>query len=876
MDDAASRVERSRRFVVAITAAIWIVAIAASLVWNWVQARSTARMFAETEARSAYNKDLVYRKWAAMHGGVYVPPTDKTPPNPYLDHIPDRDVITRSGKRLTLINPAYMTRQALQLGREQYGAQGHITSLRPIRPENAPDAWETKALLAFETGVREVVSIEPMDGGPHLRLMRPLVAEASCLKCHAAQGYKEGDVRGGISVSVDYGPYQAAIGKGRVQGLLAHLLIGALGLAGLWVGNVSLRRSERSLRESEELFRNQFDQHAAVKMILDPSTGVIVDANAAAAKFYGWPREQLRRMKIDEINTLSLADVMGIIGMVVSGERSRFELRHRRADGSVRDVEVYCTKIRHRGKDLLHSIIHDVTDSKRAKEEVTRTAQEWQRTFDATNDAIWILDRDQRVVRSNKTAAQIFPSGNGEFIGRHCYEIVHGTAEPIPDCPVLRFRKTLRRESMELPLGDRWLEVIVDPILDAEGRHNGAVHIVTDITDRKRGEEERERLQSERMQADKMESIGRLAGGVAHDFNNMLMVILAHSEMALGKVDPADSLHDALVEIRKAAERSADLTRQMLAFARKQEVVPKVLDLNATVEGMLAMLRRLMGEEIDVAWLPQAGLWPVKVDPGQIDQILVNLCANARDAIAGDGKVTIRTGKASLDEEWCERHRGSVPGEYVLLAVGDDGSGIDKETLERLFEPFFTTKQVGRGTGLGLATVYGIVKQNDGFVEVDSEPGKGTIFRIYLPRHAGEVPKAGPERPAELPRGNGETILLVEDERAILSLGKSMLETLGYTVLASGTPAEAISTVEAHPGGIDLLMTDIVMPGMNGKELADRLRAVKPAMKCLFMSGYTADVIASRGVLDAGVEFLQKPFLMKELASRLRKVLDRA
>jgi CheY-like chemotaxis protein len=304
-------------------------------------------------------------------------------------------------------------------------------------------------------------------------------------------------------------------------------------------------------------------------------------------------------------------------------------------------------------------------------------------------------------------------------------------------------------------------------------------------------------------------------------------------------------MHDALVEIRKAAERSADLTRQMLAFARKQAVVPKVLDLNETVEGMLAMLRRLMGEEIDVTWLPQAGLWPVKVDPGQIDQILVNLCANARDAIAGDGKVTIRTGKASLDEAWCARHRGSVPGEYVLLAIGDDGSGMDKETLERLFEPFFTTKQVGRGTGLGLATVYGIVKQNDGFVEVDSEPGKGTTFRIYLPRHAGEVPKAGPERPAELPRGDGETILLVEDERAILSLGKSMLETLGYTVLASGTPAEAISTVEAHPGGIDLLMTDIVMPGMNGKELADRLRAVKPAMKCLFMSGYTADVIAS-------------------------------
>lgn len=754
MDDPASRIERSRKRLVAISSAVWIVVIVASLVWHRVETGTTARVFAETAARSAFNRDLVYRRWAIMHGGVYVPPTDKTPPNPYLAHIPDRDVVTTSGKRLILMNPAYMTRQLHVLSREQYGAEGHITSLRPIRPENGPDAWETKALRAFETGVREVVSVETMNDGRHLRLMRPLVAEADCLKCHAAQGYKEGDIRGGISVSVPYGPYLAAIGKDRFQSLLAHLLIGALGLAGLWAGNVSLRRSERSLRESEELFRTQFEQHAAVKLIVDPATGGIVDANEAAAKFYGWPRERLRRMKIDQINTLSSEEIMEAVGKIVSPEQIRFEFRHRRADGSVRDVEVYSAKIRTKGKDLLHSIVHDVTD-------------------------------------------------------------------------------------------------------------------------RKRGEDELKRLQSERMQAEKMESIGRLAGGVAHDFNNMLMVILAHSEMAMEKVDPAESVHDDLVEIRKASERSADLTRQMLAFARKQAVVPKVLDLNATVEGMLAMLRRLMGEEIDVAWLPQAGLWPVKVDPGQIDQILANLCANARDAIAGVGKVTIKTGKASFDEAWCARHPGSVPGEYVLLTLSDDGSGMDKETLERLFEPFFTTKEVGRGTGLGLATVYGIVKQNDGYIDVDSEPVKGTTFRIYLPRHAGEAPKAGPERPVEIPKGHGETVLLVEDEQAILDMGKSMLERLGYSVLASGAPAEAISMVEAHTGRIDLLMTDVVMPGMNGKELADRLCAVRPGMKCLFMSGYTADVIANRGVLDAGVEFIQKPFLMKDLALRLREVLDR-
>ncbi|MFA6148069.1 MAG: PAS domain S-box protein [bacterium] len=875
MENPATRVERSRKRLVAIASVVWIGAIAAFLAWEWIEAGSTARRFAEAHARSASNKDLVFRKWASLQGAIYVPPTDDTPPNPYLAGIPDRDVVTTTGKRLTLMHPVYMMRQLHELSRKEEGARGHITSLRPIRPENAPDAWEIKALRAFETGATEFVSIETMDDGPYLRLMRPFKVDAGCLPCHAAQGYKEGDIRGGISVSVPYGPYLSMIGKERLRRLLAHLLIGVLGLAGLWAGNVSLRRAVQEMRESEELFRSQFEQHSAVKLVIDPATGGIVDANQAAAVFYGWPLERLRRMKVDEINMLPPEKLMETMDKILSGERVRFEFRHRRADGSVRDVEVYSTKIRTRGKDLLHSIIHDVTDRKRAEEEVVRAAQEWQRTFDSTNDAIWILDRDHHVVRSNKTAQRFFPSLPDGFIGMRCYEIVHGTDKPFDECPVPRSRATLRRESMELASGDRWLEIIVDPILDSEGRYDGSVHIITDITDRKRGEEERKRLQLERMQADKMESIGRLAGGVAHDFNNMLMVILAHSDIAIGKVGPAESVYGDIVEIRKAAERSADLTRQMLAFARKQAVVPKVLDLNATVEGMLAMLRRLMGEEIEVAWLPQAGLWPVKVDPGQIDQILANLCANARDAIAGVGKVTIRTGNASFDEAACAIHRDAVPGVYVMLAVGDDGSGIDKETIANVFEPFFTTKEVGRGTGLGLATVYGIVKQNDGFIDVDSEPGRGTTFRIYLPRYAGEAPKAGTESPGEIPHGHGETVLLVEDELAILDMGRSMLESLGYTVLASGVPAEAISLVEAHAGKIDLLMTDVVMPGMNGKELADRLAAIRPGLKCLFMSGYTADVIANRGVLDAGVEFIQKPFLMKDLGSKLREVLER-
>jgi CheY-like chemotaxis protein len=367
--------------------------------------------------------------------------------------------------------------------------------------------------------------------------------------------------------------------------------------------------------------------------------------------------------------------------------------------------------------------------------------------------------------------------------------------------------------------------------------------------------------------------VGRLAGGVAHDFNNMLGVILGHTEMALEQVDPAQPLHAGLTEIRNAATRSADLTRQLLAFARKQTIAPQVLDLNETVAGMLTMLKRLIGEDIDLHWQMEADLWPVRVDPSQIDQILANLCVNARDAISGVGKLTIELGNRTFDEDFCAAHAGLVPGEYVLLAVSDDGCGMDKETLSHLFEPFFTTKGMGQGTGLGLATVYGIVKQNHGFIDVSSEPGRGTTFKIYLPRDVG---KAGPARresaPEPLLRGQ-ETILLVEDEPAILKMTKMMLERQNYTVLAARTPGEAIALAREHAGEIHLLVTDVVMPEMNGRDLAKNVMSLYPHVKRLFMSGHTANVIAHDSVLNEGMHFMQKPFSMKDLAVKVREAL---
>jgi signal transduction histidine kinase len=415
------------------------------------------------------------------------------------------------------------------------------------------------------------------------------------------------------------------------------------------------------------------------------------------------------------------------------------------------------------------------------------------------------------------------------------------------------------------------LNMMEDAVLARTRAEENTAALLHEVAERKRAEAEKVTLEAQFQQAQKMESVGRLAGGVAHDFNNKLGIILGYTELALEEVDPSQPLHANLQEIRKAANHSADLTRQLLAFARKQTIAPKILDLNETVESMLKMLQRLIGEDIDLAWLPGRHLWPVMMDPSQIDQILANLCVNARDAIADVGKVTIETETVTFDEAYCAVHAGFVPGDHIRLAVSDNGCGMDKDTQVHIFEPFFTTKGVGHGTGLGLATVYGIVRQNSGFINVYSEPGQGTTFAIYLPRHVGKTAQIRKKASAKLAARGNETILLVEDEPTILKMTAMMLEMLGYTVLSANTPGEAIRLAGEFTGEIHLLLTDVVMPEMNGRDLSINLLSRYPRLKRLFMSGYTANVIAHHGVLDEGVSFIQKPFSTNDLADKVRE-----
>ncbi len=411
-------------------------------------------------------------------------------------------------------------------------------------------------------------------------------------------------------------------------------------------------------------------------------------------------------------------------------------------------------------------------------------------------------------------------------------------------------------------------------LCDESGRLLRVTGMNADITERVETEAEHARLQEQLSQAQKMESIGRLAGGVAHDFNNMLLVILGHAELAgAGAVNGA--LQNHIGEIRNAALRSADLTRQLLAFARQQAVAPKPMDLNLATDEMHKLLERLIGEGIRLNWSPGSGLWKVKMDPSQVDQILANLCVNARDAIDGVGEISIETKNVTLNDADGVNEPEFTPGDYVRLSVRDDGCGMEPAVVARIFEPFYTTKKPGKGTGLGLSTVYGIVRQNNGFIRAESEPGRGTTFVVDLPRFIGAFQPDGRAGLSTPPAQSGnEVILVVEDEVAILKLTQSMLEKLGYSVLTAATPSEAIRLAASEIPPIHLLLTDIVMPEMSGRDLAEALVACFPGLRHVYMSGYTADIISQDEIQREGANFIEKPFGIQELAAKVRHALD--
>jgi PAS domain S-box-containing protein len=577
--------------------------------------------------------------------------------------------------------------------------------------------------------------------------------------------------------------------------------------------------------------------------------------------------EVCRRLKADP--RTSMIPVLEISGMYQSPQ----DRVHGLNDGA----DVYLNKPIE--PDELVAYVRALLRVRQAEEALYREREFLRAVLENIQEGVMACDRRGVLTVLNRVARAIYDLAEDSLTAEewaHRHRVYHADGKTLmsqEELPLFRALNgdVVRNEEMVAvsPGGKRHTLLASGQVLrDQAGEKLGAVVALQDVT-------ERRSLEEKLLQAQKMEAIGRLAGGVAHDFNNLLTIINGYSDIVLGRLSSDDQMRDLVAEITRAGERAASLTRQLLAFSRKQVLDPKVLDLNDVLGQTEKMLRRLLGEDIELATRLQPTLGSVRADPGQIEQVVLNLAVNARDAMPKGGKLTIETQNVRLDESYAATHPEVRPGAYVLLAVSDTGCGMTPEVKAHLFEPFFTTKAPGLGTGLGLATVFGIVKQSGGHIEVYTEPNVGTTFKIYLPRvRDGARPTPSCPGCTSIPAGN-ETVLLVEDEDAVLTLGRHVLQASGYTVLGAGRAHEALRICAEHPGPIHLLVTDVVMPEMGGRQLAEHVQRLRPGMRVLYVSGYTDDAVVRHGILEREVNFLQKPFTAAGLASKVREVLDR-
>ncbi|MDP9347876.1 MAG: PAS domain S-box protein [Gemmatimonadota bacterium] len=645
-----------------------------------------------------------------------------------------------------------------------------------------------------------------------------------------------------------------------------------LALEGFITDITERKRAEEALHQAEEQYRLLFEDNPHPMWVYDPETLAFLAANHTAVLQYGYSREEFLAMKILDLHPPE--DLPALLeGLSRVGHLDRVDIgKHRKKDGTIIDVEITGRSLIFAGRRARIALGQDITERTRAAEALKESEARFRSVVESLGEGLLVTDLDDRVLYANARIEEVFGYTPDELVGRIAYEVLH------PGEGAERFRSALERrmqnvsDTYEMQVrrkdGKRiWIRVIGTPLRDAAGTIVGTVGAIADIT-------ERRQLEEQLRQSQKMDAIGRLAGGVAHDFNNMLMAIKSNAHFLLMDLPEDDPLREDAREIDQAADRAASLTRQLLAFSRQQVLQPQVLDLNAVVSQTEKMLRRLIGADVELVTELGPGLGPVEADPGQMEQVLLNLAVNARDAMPGGGRIVIRTANAEIDGQAARFYPHLEPGTpAVVLSVSDTGTGIDRETRERIFDPFFTTKEQGKGTGLGLSTVYGIVKQSGGYIWLESEVGRGSTFSIHLPRVQAEPAPAGPDRaPAARPRS--ATVLLVEDEEGVRRVARKMLERSGFTVIEASDGEEALRLCAGREEVIDLVVTDVVMPGMGGGELVERLAALRPGIRVLFMSGYTDEAVEKHGTLVPGAFYIQKPFAPEILVSKVVEMLN--
>ncbi|MEW6741410.1 MAG: PAS domain S-box protein [Planctomycetota bacterium] len=656
-------------------------------------------------------------------------------------------------------------------------------------------------------------------------------------------------------------------------------------LAELRAARARLAELEREQRRYRATF-----EHAPVGIVESTLDGRFVRVNKRFCDIFGYSRKELLARDFRSItHPDDLAISIEVTRQVAAGNRATqsLEKRYIRKDGTLVWGRVTLSLLRDDAgrPDAIVAIVEDISQRKQAEDALRASEERYRNVYDTAPLAFVVWDLEHRVTGWNNRAEEIFGWSRDEILGRNFFEFL------IPEQARARVESVvsaIRRGEVERNVVNdnltksgeiltcQWNNSI---LYDSAGQPAGVMSLALDITAHKRAEEERQRLEAQLRRAQKMEAVGQFAGGVAHDFNNILTTILGHAELLraeLARLQGAGSpVPDSLQDIERSAQRAATLTRQLLVFSRRQVTQPEVLDLNDILRRMERLFQRVLSEDIRLTTMVASDLHRVVADSGQIEQVITNLVVNARDAMPRGGQLTLETRNVTLDDAYVATHGDARPGPHVVLAVSDTGEGMDAKTLEHMFEPFFTTKPVGEGTGLGLATAYGIVKQAGGHITVYSEPGRGSTFRVYLP--AVDLPLSAPRPPPrdEEVSGGSETILVCEDDPAVRGLTTKLLQSAGYDVLAAESGEQALCLAAAHPRQVHLLVTDVIMPDMNGRKLAEALRERTPRLETLYVSGYTSNIIAHHGVLNGGVNLLEKPFRRATLLRRVRDLLDR-
>jgi two-component system cell cycle sensor histidine kinase/response regulator CckA len=636
------------------------------------------------------------------------------------------------------------------------------------------------------------------------------------------------------------------------------------------------KKAEELLQESEKRYKMLFESAPDAILIMEAegeNSGRIVAANQAAAEMHGYSVPEILELNISALNPRAkTASGNSRLRRILAGEWIQEEITHLRKDGTAFPVEIHAGLMELEDHKYILAFDRDISERKQGEEALREAHQTLHALIQASPLAIFVLDPEARVRLWNPAAEHLFGWREEEVLGR--------TLPSVPPTQVKESKRLFQRmlageslDGLELQRQRKdgspiYISIFTAPLYDVHGQITGIMALNSDITESKR-------LKEQLLQSQKMEVVGRLAGGVAHDFNNLLTAITGYSELVLNFMDEDNPLRQDVAEIRKAGDRAASLTRQLLAFSRKQVLQPKVLDLNKVVESMGKMLQRLLPSDIDLTISQEQNLGRVMADPGQIEQVILNLAINARDAMPQGGRLTLTTANVYLKESQARRLVDVEPGHYVMLMISDTGCGMDPETRSHIFEPFFTTKEMGKGTGLGLSTVYGIVKQSGGHISVHSQPGEGATFKVYLPRISGVLEpatQASPESTTEY-RGQ-ETILLVEDEDGVRQLVSTVLKRHGFKVLEASHGGDALQITAEHSGPIHLVLTDVVMPGIGGQELAQRLKPLHPDLKVLYMSGYADYSHLHQDLPDQEIYYLQKPFEAHALLQRVRELLD--